>query len=807
MAITAAVQVQAQPGDRYRAEIRRTEYGIPHVRAADYGGLGFGEAWVTVQDQLCFTAHQIALQSGRASAVTRPASAAEAERAAAADLLIQAVDRAYPVAGILAQPAPRGPSQNARELVEGYAAGYNQALAARIAGNDVPPACAGQAWLRPISAEQVWAMLARSGLLAGSFGQPMRQAAPPQQTPGRQGGIAPDANAEHARSVAAASLGNGGTGEASNVIAVGADLTETGRGMLLANPHWLLRDRRRTLHSTIPGELDTFGQNFVFAPGVARAPAFNGNVAWSQTVTVARGFVVYRVRLDAADPMAFTVAGQSMRIRPIETDVEAMLPDGGTRRISHTFYHSPLGFVLGGDAYPWTEREAYIVVDPLLGSAHIVDLTIAMAKARSVREFDAALSRYPTRWFTQNVGAVDSAGNAYYSGSMTTISADDAYVARCVTRAANRELVSRHLVIVDLSVPDCLLPTDPDAALPGLAGGARVPRLFNRSYTVNGNDTHWISNATTPLAGYSRFFTDGQVGENRALTLRTRALHWLVHDRAAGTDGLPGRRFTHELLRQSYFEQPNSSARMARDGVVAACRAAGSARATDGISIDLREACEVLAAWDLRSTPESRGQILWRRFWLELDPYRHPFPTDLITFRDEVFRAPFDPRDPVNTPRDFDATRPEILVALADSVQAFRREGVALALPVGEGQRLRRAGQEFAAHGCSFREGCINAFRPEYPERDNLMRGVRSVFDDTSGTSGFWFFMIVSFDAPDTPRAEMIFLSGSSEDPSSPHYTDQLSLNATQGTFRVRYAEAEIEASPVLTRLVVEGPR
>ncbi|MCB1710654.1 MAG: penicillin acylase family protein, partial [Halioglobus sp.] len=35
-------ETPVEPSLTYSAEIRRTEYGIPHIKAADWGGLGYG---------------------------------------------------------------------------------------------------------------------------------------------------------------------------------------------------------------------------------------------------------------------------------------------------------------------------------------------------------------------------------------------------------------------------------------------------------------------------------------------------------------------------------------------------------------------------------------------------------------------------------------------------------------------------------------------------------------------------------------------------------------------------------------------
>jgi len=38
---------------RFKAEIRWTEYGIPHITAEDFGSLGYGEAYAAARDNVC----------------------------------------------------------------------------------------------------------------------------------------------------------------------------------------------------------------------------------------------------------------------------------------------------------------------------------------------------------------------------------------------------------------------------------------------------------------------------------------------------------------------------------------------------------------------------------------------------------------------------------------------------------------------------------------------------------------------------------------------------------------------------------
>src|SRR5688572_21902597 len=37
----------------YRAEIRRTTGGVPHIKARDFGSLGYGFGYAYAQDQIC----------------------------------------------------------------------------------------------------------------------------------------------------------------------------------------------------------------------------------------------------------------------------------------------------------------------------------------------------------------------------------------------------------------------------------------------------------------------------------------------------------------------------------------------------------------------------------------------------------------------------------------------------------------------------------------------------------------------------------------------------------------------------------
>lgn len=46
-------------GQQASAEIRRTRFGVPHIRAQDERGLGYGIGYAYAQDNLCLLANEI----------------------------------------------------------------------------------------------------------------------------------------------------------------------------------------------------------------------------------------------------------------------------------------------------------------------------------------------------------------------------------------------------------------------------------------------------------------------------------------------------------------------------------------------------------------------------------------------------------------------------------------------------------------------------------------------------------------------------------------------------------------------------
>jgi acyl-homoserine-lactone acylase len=179
IAAAAALAVTFATGDgdqRYSAEIRRTEYGIPHILASDYGSLGYGYAHALAQDNLCVMADRVVTLRGERSRYFGPtadpdnplANEEGATSNLASDVYYGGVRQSGVVQRLLARPAPLGPTAELRELVDGYVAGYNRYLRDTGVAHLPDPTCRGKAWVGPITALDVWSSIFDINTLDGT---------------------------------------------------------------------------------------------------------------------------------------------------------------------------------------------------------------------------------------------------------------------------------------------------------------------------------------------------------------------------------------------------------------------------------------------------------------------------------------------------------------------------------------------------------------------------------------------------------------------------------------------------------------
>ncbi|WP_182909102.1 penicillin acylase family protein [Microbispora sp. H13382] len=739
-AVAAVPAAEAADGG-YSATIRRTEYGIPHITAEDYGGLGFGYGYAFAQDNLCTLASWVVTLRGERSRYFGPEAESDDPVSPvanlASDVYYKSVADSGVVRRLLARPAPVGPGDELRRLVDGYVAGYNRYLADTGVANLPDPTCRGKAWVGPITAADMWhnlldlsRMVSSSRLkeaVTGIAGP--EDAGPPEDRPPQPKPAA-----------------------GSNAWALGRQATRGGGGMVLADPHFPWQGIRRfyQVQLTIPGVLDVSGGSLYGTPVVQIG--HNARVAWTHTVSHAQRFTVYRLAL--ADGHSYTVDG---RAEPMgEQEVEVTLPDGTVS--AHTLLTSRYGPVL---AVGHTDEAAYALADANAANLRAADEWLAMARAGSVDELRAAQRTYQGMPFVHTL-ATDAGGTAYFADTSVVPHVGDAEAKRC---AKPSPVPGLDAYVLDGATSACLWGRDGDAVVPGIFGPGSQPKLVRADYVANSNNTYWMTNPGKPLAGYPKAY--GETGTD--LEPRPRVGLDMIAQRLSGADGLGAPGFTLETLQATVHGKRNLTFELMRDDLLKMCR-------TDSRA-DVREACRTLGKWDGRATLDGEGAVLWREFFTRLGR--------------PVWRVPFDPARPLTTPRGL-KNDPAVRQALADAVLFFRSNRIPLTLTPGQAQSY----SSIPIPGCTEGEGCFERVRMRGP------LGADGRYPEVD--TGSSFMMAVEL-TPGGPRARTVLTYSLSANPASPHHTDQTALFSRGGWVTERFTAAEIAADPRLRTVTVRG--
>ncbi|WP_405640813.1 penicillin acylase family protein [Streptomyces sp. NBC_00019] len=747
------------------ATIRYTEYGIPHILAKNYTDLGFGTGWAQASDQVCTLADGFVTVRGERSRFFGPDAAPDfslssAARNLSSDLYFQGVREARTVEKLLAEPAPRGPSRRAKDLMRGFAAGYN----AWLEQNRVTdPACKGAAWVRPVTALDV---AARGFALAVLGGQGrgvdgITAAQPPTTT----STAAPDAQdtARAARELLAADTADMG----SNAVAFSGTTTADGRGLLLGNPHYPWQGGRRFWQSqqTIPGELNVSGGSLLGSATVSIG--HNAKVAWSHTVATGVPLNLHQLTLDPADPTAYLVDGKPERMT--KRSVTVQVKDGApvTRTQWWTRY-GPVVTSFGASLpLPWSSTTAYALNDPNSANLRASDTALGFSRARSTAEVLGSLKRTQGLPWVNTVAA-DSGGHTLFTQSQVLPRITDELAQRCSTPLGKVTYPSAGLAILDSSRGDCALGSDPDAVQPGVFGPAKMPTLTDAAYAENSNDSAWLANADRPLTGYERVF--GTIGTQRSL--RTRGA---IEDVSAMAQR--GRLTVRDLQEQQFANRVPAGDLAAADAAKAcAALPGGTATGSDGKAVDVSEACGSLAAWDRTVNTDSRGALLFDRLWRKIPAA-------------QLWEVPFSAADPVHTPNTLNTAAPAFATALADAVTELRAAGIALNSPLGRHQFVVRDGRRIAVSGGTESLGIWNKVEPVW---DPAQGGYTEV------TTGSSYIQAVGWDGSRCPVARTLLSYSQSSNPNSPHYSDQTRLYSQEKWVTSRFCERDILTSPGL---------
>ncbi|MCF5708162.1 acylase [Pseudomonas syringae] len=731
------------------AQVRRTTFGVPHIVAADERGLGYGIGYAYAQDNLCLLANEVVTVNGERSRYFGPDKATlEQRNNMASDLLFKWLNTPEALADFWnAQPA------EIRQLMQGYAAGYNRSLGEQHA-KGLPAACAAE-WVRPISTDDL-VRLTRRLLVEGGVGQfteAMAGAKPPQT--GAQASLQNEQR--QALQLAIARNERFALERGSNAVGIGRELSANGRGMLLANPHfpWGGGMRLYQMHLTIPGKLDVMGAALPGLPLINIG--FNQHLAWTHTVDTSRHFTLHRLQLDPKDPTRYLLDGKSVAMGKQQLSVQVKQADGSVKPVTRTVYSSTFGPVVQWPGrLDWDDKFAFSLRDANLKNDRVLQQWYAMDQANSLEAFqDSVRSLQGIPWV--NTVAVDAKGQALYMNLSVVPNVDAVKLAKC-----SDPRIGTELIILDGSRSACNWDITPQAAQPGIYPSSRQPQLLRTDFVQHSNDSAWMVNPAAPQKNFSPLISQ----EGQPLGQRARfALDRLDTLQKTG-------KISVENLQAMVMDNEVYQAGQVVPDLLQFC--------ATGLGDDeqrLAPLCTALKTWDGRADLNSGvGLVYFQKIMSAMQSVG------------SRWRVVFDAKDPVHTPRGLAIEYPEVATALRAAMLTAQDEvskaGLSAKTTWGDIQVSSLSGVPVPIHGGPAALGVYNAMQ--------TVAGKDGKREVVSGTS---YLQVVTFD-DQGPQAKGLLAFSESSNPQSAHSRDQTEAFSKKQWATLPFTEQQIKADP-----------
>ena len=772
LALLAMPSPQADAAKAPKVTIRTTEYGVPRILADKPYGLGYGYGWAIASEQLCTLADTYVTVRGERSkffggSTDAPNFISNLE----SDFFWKRVRAEGTVKKMLNLKPPNGPLPVVKQVVKGYAAGYNAYIAKTGVKKLPDPRCRGKAWVRPITVLDAYHRFFQ--LLGYGSTDPSMDgivsAQPPGPDPFSSGPEAPDSSSGISAEDFGADFGNFTGGLGSNAVGLGKASVKGGKGLLLGNPHFPWHGAQRFFEAqlTIPGTINASGASLLGVPVILIG--HTRNMAWSHTVSTARRFIIYRETLDPTDPTRYIVDGQSKPMKATTVTVQDKDGPAQTRTLYSTEHGYLTDSVQGTPLFAWTTDNAYSLFDVNTGNFRMINHFYSMNRAQSTPEVLKILKKYQgIPWV--NTIASDSKGRALYADIGAVPDASDERVAECNTPGLGAVAwASFRLPVFDGSNSDCDMSRKrPGAAGPGLLPATEMPFQQRSDYVENSNDSYWLTNVKKPLEGYDRIIGEERIPQSE----RTRLAHKMVNQK------LDSGKFTLGGLKAMFYNNRVESSELLLDQVVAYCNANPIVIGNDG-PVATGSACDALESWDGRNNLDSTGGLFFQRFAGRL----------YFGATGPVYSNPFDYTDPVGTPFGLNTANPDLPIALADTITEFATQGIPFNAKRRQYQTVTRQGKKIPIPAGDFEPfGSFNPVSGPWVPGEGI----------TEIDSGSSFVQAVHLTGAKCPTASMILTYSQSENPKSKHYADQTRLYSKKGWAMDRFCPHQQKRSPGL---------
>jgi acyl-homoserine-lactone acylase len=742
----------------YEANLYRTEGGVPHIIAPDFASLAYGTGYAVAEDNICDLARHFLRLDARLSQHFGPA-----DGNLESDLFYQLMKDG----GQYSQDA----DPEFEALFRGYAAGYNRYLRDTGVDNLADPGCRGAGWVLEISAQDSRNAHLNPFFLA-AFMDMVVSARPPGEKP-------QEGQADTRRVVSETDQPRKPKDKGSNGVAIGRRGAASGTALLFANPHlhWRPDQRFYPLHQIIPGELNLLGANMIDRASVGVGT--NGRIAWTNTVSTARRFSFYQLKLVPGDATSYLFDGEARPMQRHRVTVPVRNADGSVEERSQDFYSTHFGYVIGN--FPWNDKIAFALRIADEKNRGVNGATTSAYQATTVHELKAVHERY--QFMTVNLIAADDNGEVLYGDLGPVPNLGDDQLADCSVFYGKA---------LDGSRSDCQWRHDAGAVEEGILPPSKQPSLVRDDFVTNSNDSYWLANPAQPITGLPEIL--GRILTER--TLRTRSGLTMVQSRLAGTDGRPGKGFTLDILIDVLMSNESMAGQLIRDDLVTLCRTNPEVTLPDGATVDLTSGCDVLAGWDLSANLDSRGAHLFREFVREANTLAGPTDWPRILPASLNYRVPFQLERPLSTPHGLITDdNPNALIALGMAIKKLQAAAIDLDAPLGDIQGVTRNDEFIPLHGGPEIEGVFNKMEFDFAGADG--------YPKVTGSSGSW--IMATELSENGPRVKGILSYSISGNPESPHYADMTRRLSNKQLLDLPYTEDAVRAGALEEKRLMEG--
>ena len=815
------------------AEIRRTTFGVPHIKADSLQELAYGSGYAQAQDHLCILADNYVKVNSRRSMFFGPHASiniatGEIAREDNGNLVS---DFGYLATGIRAAAEANIDNipERTKAALNGFAAGYNKYLS-ELPSNPTPNLpCAGQPWVTPIEPVDVLTNIYGIAMLPGAanFFDLMFFANPgdgEEYLPRLALGGKPSAAASAAlvdiqkRAVAqkarmtmpeanTAGLGSNGWG-------LGSQMTDNGKGIVLGNPHFPHTGQIRFFqsHQTIPGVMDVTGGSLIGMPAGINI-GFNNNVAWTHTFSTAEHFVVYRLGLAPGDRQTYVFDGAAQPITQRTETIMVNVGGGQVLPFEKDIYVTARGPMIEAPPtaapFGWNDTDAFYIQDANMYNDDVIEHWLSMNLARNLDEFQQAFKDYDGVIFNNTMYA-DDEGNAWYI--------DDSTVPGLTRDAENGIRNDPTLAGFRAQAGFTVLPGV--SSIFGFTGAEpyeNAPKLLTDTYVQNSNDSFWLTNLESPINSYvSPLYGN----THNVQTMRSRMGHRLLKD-SAGEDGL----FNAAEVEAALFSNRAFFAELVFDELLSMCVADENGElnvpVTDGTQeVNVIPACNILQTWKDNhggQNVDAVGGGLVREFAYEF--CSNSTCTSGLT-------GAFNPADPLNTPAGI-GDGSTALSALATAWFNMSLTGISPDAPLGAIQFTEKSlpngmpsGAVIPWPGANSHEGGFNVFSYNYDAgRDNTLLPHHSYdrlekfvgggnFPSGLTNEGYHvrygssWMMVVQF-TDEGPQGRGILTFSQSNNFQSEHWNDQSVYYAQNNSLRpILFKEEDIAAEVLTTKTI-----